>query len=445
MLNLEYIHDALKKEARMDEPALLPAKKGSRKPQPNFEYLYEKHSGFGVSAASRMYEEYVSACERAGMPPCAWTFFKKISREYAKIKAQQQLNPGEFLYCAGRRLPKNQEYDESGKRRNLFVAISLYSEYSFACVCENAKSSVFPNELWMRCSTNAFRHFGGVHRATLCPNLRRSLQANKVLTWSYTLHAFASHYKTVCFYPCCEKDRREHFVNTLDLGISRFINSRIKGCHCLSTEELGRLVSQLSDEFNGGVNLHGIVRREDFIARELPNLLPLPAEDYDMPQWCERTVGRDYHFKYKHVYYSVPYQYAGETVLVRVSDDVIEAYSGGKLIASHRLRTEDQGRRVITDPSHRPEPHKAIANRLTKHFMKRARQIGPSVAAVMKELCSACKTSGGSYRICKELLDLQGKPSELSLEEACREVLRGNVDATVQSVSCVMGHLENRA
>ena len=444
MLDLEYIHDALREGARVDEPALLPAKKGSRKPQPNFEYLYKKHSEFGASAASRMYDEYVSACERAGMPPCAWTSFKEISREYAKIKSQQQLNPGEFLYCAGRRLPKNQEYDESGKRRRLFVAISLHSEYGFACTYEGTGAFYMPYSLWMRCCAKAYRYFGGVHRATLCMNIYKLVRNKKTSSPLRTLYAFASHYKTVCFYPRGEGGKREGFAIYKDSDISHFINSYLKESPCLSTEELNGLISELMEEFNGGINSRGNVRREDFLSYELPSMLPLPVEDYDMSEWCERSVGADYHFAHKFVRYSVPYQYARETVLVHVSADKVEAFSGGRLIAAHGLCDEDDGRRLITDPSHRPEPHKAIANRLTKHFMNSARQIGPSVAAVMKELCSVCKTNGGSYRICKDLLDLQSKPSELTLEEACREVLREGMDMTVQSVSSVMKRTESK-
>lgn len=430
----------------MDEPALLPTTKGSGKcAEPNFEYLRERHSRSGDCAVSCMYDEYVSACERKGMLPYALWSFKEIEREHAKIRASQQLNPGEFLYCAWRRLPKSQEYDESGKHRNLFVAISLHSEYSFACLFEGSRAIYMPYGLWMRCCAKAYRFFGGVHRATLCPNIQGQARNKKTSPSVYTLHAFASHYKTVCFYPRGEGGKREYFAIYKDSVISRFINSYLKGSPCLSTEELNRLISELMDKFNNGINSRGNVRREDFLTHELPSLLPLPAEDYDMSEWCERSVRADYHFMYKHVHYSVPYQYARETVLVRVSDDVIEAYSGGKLIAGHRLCAEDDGRRVITDPSHRPEPHKAMASHLTRYFMRRARQIGPSVAVIMKELCSICKMNGGSYRICKELLDLQGKPSALTLEEACREVLQEDMDMTVQSVSCVMRRAENRA
>jgi len=74
--------------------------------------------------------------------------------------------------------------------------------------------------------------------------------------------------------------------------------------------------------------------------------------DYDTSYMENRRVAKDCMLSYRGNRYSVPFRFAGKTVLVRepVSGGRIEIYSDIKVIAEHRLA---QGRGVmVSDPAH---------------------------------------------------------------------------------------------
>lgn len=430
----------------MDEPALLPLEKPKkygkkRMAIPNFEYLRERHPKRDFQSTYCMYNEYVQACERVGRDPYSWDCFKKNEMKWRKNRVRNW-NPGEVFYCEVKDLSIKQERNESGGIRCLFIAVSPYSEYSYACVVDGSSSRP-RGDLWMRCCIQAYRYFGGVCRATFCPCFKETLN-DKARSMYCTLHAFAAHYGTVLFYPRESEEGsgwQEPLAERHRWGIVSFINKRLKSLPWLSAEDLNRKIYELLEEYNEGVNVRGNVRREDFDNNEAPELLPLPAQDYDMSIWQEKRVRNDYHFEHRGFRYSVPFRYIWKTVLVRSSEDALEVYHGGELIARHRLADASDGRRLITDPSHRPGSHKARADRLRNYFIIRAREIGPNTAAVMKELLSICETNDGSHRPCKDLLDLRNTPSELTLEEACKVVLEEGAEKTVSAVIHAMNSM----
>ena len=74
--------------------------------------------------------------------------------------------------------------------------------------------------------------------------------------------------------------------------------------------------------------------------------------DYDTSYMEDRRVAKDCTLSYRGNRYSVPFRYAGKTVLVRepVKGGRIQVYSDIKVIAEHEL-ADDRGRMVI-DPEH---------------------------------------------------------------------------------------------
>ena len=74
--------------------------------------------------------------------------------------------------------------------------------------------------------------------------------------------------------------------------------------------------------------------------------------DYDTSYMEDRRVAKDCMLSYRGNRYSVPFRFAGKTVLVRepVSRGRIEIYSDIKVIAEHRL-AEGRGA-MVSDPAH---------------------------------------------------------------------------------------------
>ncbi len=87
-----------------------------------------------------------------------------------------------------------------------------------------------------------------------------------------------------------------------------------------------------------GMRVHGTTRQrpaEVFAQLEAPALLPAPEQPYRVPAWSEAKVGRDFHVRAQHAFYSVPYRLAGQQVSVRADGTLVKIYHRGQVIRTH--------------------------------------------------------------------------------------------------------------
>ena len=76
-------------------------------------------------------------------------------------------------------------------------------------------------------------------------------------------------------------------------------------------------------------------RYSRFESVDLLHMRPLPDRRWQRTQWRKNTVHRDYHIAIDRHFYSVPYQYVGKEVDVRLRGSVIDVFHRGRQIASH--------------------------------------------------------------------------------------------------------------
>ena len=67
-------------------------------------------------------------------------------------------------------------------------------------------------------------------------------------------------------------------------------------------------------------------------AEEAPELLPLPEQPYEAPEWKQCTVHSDCHLILNKCYYSIPYPYRGEKLWVRADLKLLRVYREHQLI-----------------------------------------------------------------------------------------------------------------
>ncbi len=70
--------------------------------------------------------------------------------------------------------------------------------------------------------------------------------------------------------------------------------------------------------------------------KKLPLLAPLSAARYELAEWKQATVQFNYHISVDGMLYSIPYEYIGKKVDVRITGTVIEVFYNQNRIASHR-------------------------------------------------------------------------------------------------------------
>jgi transposase len=85
--------------------------------------------------------------------------------------------------------------------------------------------------------------------------------------------------------------------------------------------------------------------------REAPHLNPLPARRYDTSYRESRQVSWDSYIDVRGNRYSVPGQYAGQRLTIRIGlDEELRVYADEQVVATHRLTDKQQG--WVTVPEH---------------------------------------------------------------------------------------------
>lgn len=103
--------------------------------------------------------------------------------------------------------------------------------------------------------------------------------------------------------------------------------------------------------------LHGTVKEvvAERFEREAPHLHPLPRQPYDTSYREWRRVAPDAYIEVRGNRYSVPASLVGQLVALRIGlDDSVRVYHAETLVASHRLRSTQEGWSTM------PEHHAAL-------------------------------------------------------------------------------------
>jgi hypothetical protein len=132
-----------------------------------------------------------------------------------------------------------------------------------------------------------------------------------------------------------------------------------------------------------GMRVHGTTKErplEVFREIEQPALVPLPETPWDPATWARAKVARDCSIQVAGAWYTVPYQYVGQHLFVRLTAKLIQCYQRYTLVKTH-LRVP-KGRPSVDWDDYPPE--KAAFFRRTPDVCRaQARRLGLSVGAAV--------------------------------------------------------------
>jgi hypothetical protein len=153
----------------------------------------------------------------------------------------------------------------------------------------------------------------------------------------------------------------------------------------------------------------------------------LPSNRYEYARFKQAKAGFDYHVALdKSHYYSVPYQFAGREVLIRSTLRTVEVFCDGERIACH-IRNMDPRKRFITEPSHMPQSHRAVADWSPERFISWAAKTGEKTKAYITWLIERKEHPEQAYRTCAGILRIGATVRAERMEEACEYALAHNV------------------
>jgi transposase len=202
----------------------------------------------------------------------------------------------------------------------------------------------------LNCMVHAFHYFGGVTECILTDRMKTVLieETAGELRFHKKFLEFAAYYG---FIPRVCRPYRPETKGKIESTIRYVKQNFWPGIQFDSLADLNQQARQWMEKVNR--QTHATTREVPY--DRLPNerlLLICEQPDYDTSYMEDRCVAKDCTLSYRGNRYSVPFRYAGKTLLVRepVAAGKIEIYRELEVVAEHRL-ADGRGAMVL-DPAH---------------------------------------------------------------------------------------------
>ena len=222
--------------------------------------------------------------------------------------------------------------------------------------------------------TRAFTHLGGVAATCLYDNMKVVVTAHEdgVPIYNARFLAFATHYG---FRPVACQPRRPQTKGKIERQFSYIESSLFNGRSFESLDQLNQTAAWwLAHVADVRELRHAGKTPAQLHQEELPHLIPLPAQPYDIWPVIYRAVNVEGLITFRQNGYSVPWRYIGDVLPVRVTDSEVIIYSPQvEEIARHPLlpSTTTGQRNVLKE--HRPSENARLSQ---AHLEERFAELG---------------------------------------------------------------------
>ena len=412
----------------------------SNKRMPDFAYIRKELLKNGVTK-KLLWTEYMEECRQAGEEPLMYSqFCYHVQQDECKRRATMHINrkPGEQIEVdwAGDNAKLTDPYTGEITEAFIFVGVMTYSQYAYV--------EAFPDEKqqsWIDAHIHMYEFFGGVPKILVPDNCKTAVIHNK--GWNdqrinAIYHEMAEHYGTAIIPARVRKPKDKPNAEGGVGNISTWIVAALRKEQFFTIDELNAAIKKKLDEFNRRpFQKKEGSRYELFHDEELPLLTPLPTTRYELAEWKQATVQFNYHISVDGMLYSIPYEYIGKKVDVRITGTIIEVFYNQNRIASHRRLYGRKGQ-YSTVTEHMPKEHQHYLEWNGDRFRKWAERIGENTAKVIDAILQSSRVEQHSYRGCMGLLKLADRYSPTMLEEACKKALLYTQNPSYKSVSNIL-------
>ena len=298
------------------------------------------------------------------------------------------------------------------RRASVFVMTLCFSRHQYAELVFDQKTPT-----WLALHRRAFEYFGGVPAKIVLDNLKagvlRAALHDPVLGEAY--RRFAQHYG--CMVSPTRPGTPEH-KGKVENGIQFVKRSFLAGQQFVDIREANRALRVWIQE-RAGTRAHGTTHQPPlllFETQERQQLLPLPADPFDLTETRRVKAHDDCHVVIDKSYYSVPYRYVPEELDAYVYERVVQVFAGIELVATHPRATKPGEWHTRLD--HYPPGKAAFLERTPMVCRELARGIGPATLAVVEQLLAERPLD--RLRAVQAILRLRDMVGGVRLEAACR-------------------------
>lgn len=284
------------------------------------------------------------------------------------------------------------------------AAVLCYSRLMYTKIIPSEKQ-----EYTFAFLTEAFNYFGGVPRRLIIDNFKAAVISHSKrgsIEYHPAFLDFCSHYGTI---PVACNVRAPYEKGRIENGIGYIKGNFLRGSRFNSIEEAQYSLRSWLDTI-ANVRIHNTTKKRPvdlFEESEKSSLLPINPNSFDCSRIEHRHVDTRCRIKFDSNHYSVPAQYAGQEVDLRITPDKILIYFDKRLITSHWRSFEKNG--CIDDPGHFKimlEERKIAAR---QNFMANFLALGNNAAIIKKELENRPVDLSAHLKKIMTLVDMYGK------------------------------------
>lgn len=286
---------------------------------------------------------------------------------------------------------------KTAKKTQLFVGVLAFSSRVFAEFVWDQKIPTF-----IALHEKMFHYFGGVTKYVIVDNLKSGVTRADIYDPDVnpTFTAFANHmgFAVLPARPIHPKDKAkgESNINVVQRQFYQEVRDRKFRSLAEQNLALREFLARLDIDI---MKDHGVSRLDRF-AGEKDKFKRLPASRFELSEWREAKVHPDCHIQLAKNFYSVPFQFVGHSVRVRITEKLVEIFAKeGQAITVHE-RVHGIGK-TATNPDHYPEKKAQVVSFTVAQAIREAKSIGPITEEMIKGLL------GGEYPL-KYLRRVQG-------------------------------------
>lgn len=404
-------------------------------PPPDWAMIHHELKRKGVTLYL-LWEEY-KAAQPAGYQ---YSWFCQHYRRWAgklDVVLRQTHRAGEKLFVdyAGQTIPVRDPKDGTLRAAQIFVAVLGASSYTYV---EATWSQGLGD--WIGSHIRAFTFFGGVPELIVPDNLKSGVTKPDRYepTLNRTYQELATHYGVAIVPARVGKPRDKAKVESGVLVVERWILARLRHQEFYRLSDLNAVIAPLREQLNARPfkKLPGS-RQQLFDTIERAALNLLPVAPYEYAEWKQARVNIDYHIEVDGHYYSVPYQLVKQQVEVRLTTRIVECFSKGQRVSSHR-RSGLKGHHT-TVPAHMPKAHQRYLDWTPERLVRWAEQTGPATAKVVAHILASRPHPQQGFRSCLGIMRLGKTYSPARLEAACQRALALDAYA-YRSIESILKH-----
>jgi transposase len=277
---------------------------------------------------------------------------------------------------------------------------------------------------WLGAHVHFFEYIGGVPEVLTPDNLKSGVTKpcwyGPELNPSYL--DLARHFGTAILPTRVAKPRDKAAVEVGVQVVERWVLAPLRHRSFFSLRESNEAILERLEVVNHRQFRGEPTSRWDlFQELEKAALLPLPGTRFEPAEWRRERVGIDYHVKFDHHFYSVPYRLIGQEVDVRGTRAVVEIYHKRIRVASH---VRERGpKRFITDPQHMPPSHRAYLEWTPERAAQWGAEAGPAVTKLAEQMLGERPHPEQVSRASLGLMRLEKEYGKDRLNTACARAL----------------------